>query len=331
MSNNILISGGAGFIGSHLIRFLINNYKDYKIYNFDMLTYAGNLKNLSDIENHHNYNFLKIDISDFEYVRDIFKKYKIEKVIHLAAESHVDKSITHPLRFAKTNVLGTLSLLEAARHYWKNDYTNKLFYHISTDEVYGSAEKNCLFNENSKYHPNSPYSASKASSDHFVMAYGTTYNFPVVISNSSNNYGPNQYAEKLIPLFINNIIKNKPLPLYGSGQNIRDWIFVTDHVRAIDKIFHQGKLGETYNIGGDNLLSNFDLTKKIINITDKLMGKPIGSSKKLIKFVEDRPGHDFRYAVDSSKIKNELGWKPKTGMKEGLKKTVKWYLDNKSY
>ena len=320
MNHNVLITGGAGFIGSQVIRFFVNSYPNYHIYNLDILSYAGNLDNLTDIQNKENYTFIKGDICDKELIKKIFKQHKISRVIHLAAESHVDKSIIDPLRFAKTNVIGTLCLLEAARKSWKNNHFDKLFYHISTDEVYGSAEKNHFFNENSKYHPNSPYSASKASSDHFVMAFGRTYNFPVIISNCSNNYGPNQYAEKLIPLFINNIINNKILPLYGSGENIRDWIYVGDHIRAIDKIFHHGKLRETYNIGGDNLLSNIDLTDKIIKITDKLLGKPIGYSKKLIRFVDDRPGHDFRYAIDSSKIKNELGWKPIIEMNEGIKK-----------
>ena len=331
MKHNILITGGAGFIGSHVVRLFVNKYSDYKIYNLDLLTYAANLKNLTDIENKNNYNFIKADICDFESVKEIFIKYKINKVIHFAAESHVDRSIKDPFSFAKTNVMGTLSLLQAAKEAWSNDYSDKLFYHISTDEVYGSLNQDELFTEITKYDPHSPYAASKASSDHFVRAFSDTFGMPIVISNCSNNYGPYQFPEKLIPLFITNIINNKPLPIYGKGENIRDWLYVEDHANAIDTIFHKGKLNETYNIGGFNEWKNIDLIKVIIKVTDRLLGRDEGSSEKLITYVRDREGHDLRYAIDATKIKNDLGWEPSLQFEEGLEKTVKWYLDNKNW
>ena len=331
MKHNILITGGAGFIGSHVVRLFVNKYSDYKIYNLDVLTYAANLKNLTDIENKNNYNFIKADICDFESVKEIFIKYKINKVIHFAAESHVDRSIKDPFSFAKTNVMGTLSLLQAAKEAWSNDYSDKLFYHISTDEVYGSLNQDELFTEITKYDPHSPYAASKASSDHFVRAFSDTFGMPIVISNCSNNYGPYQFPEKLIPLFITNIINNKPLPIYGKGENIRDWLYVEDHANAIDTIFHKGKLNETYNIGGFNEWKNIDLIKVIIKVTDRLLGRDEGSSEKLITYVRDREGHDLRYAIDATKIKNDLGWEPSLQFEEGLEKTVKWYLDNKNW
>ena len=305
MKHNILITGGAGFIGSHVVRLFVNKYSDYKIYNLDVLTYAANLKNLTDIENKNNYNFIKADICDFESVKEIFIKYKINKVIHFAAESHVDRSIKDPFSFAKTNVMGTLSLLQAAKEAWSNDYSDKLFYHISTDEVYGSLNQDELFTETTKYDPHSPYAASKASADHFVRAFSDTFGMPIVISNCSNNYGPYQFPEKLIPLFIINIINNKPLPIYGKGENIRDWLYVEDHANAIDTIFHKGKLNETYNIGGFNEWKNIDLIKVIIKVTDRLLGRDEGSSEKLITYVRDREGHDLRYAIDATKIKNQ--------------------------
>ena len=331
MKHNILITGGAGFIGSHVVRLFVNKYSDYKIYNLDVLTYAANLKNLTDIENKNNYNFIKADICDFESVKEIFIKYKINKVINFAAESHVDRSIKDPFSFAKTNVMGTLSLLQAAKEAWSNDYSDKLFYHISTDEVYGSLNQDELFTEITKYDPHSPYAASKASSDHFVRAFSDTFGMPIVISNCSNNYGPYQFPEKLIPLFIINIINNKPLPIYGKGENIRDWLYVEDHAKAIDTIFHKGKLNETYNIGGFNEWKNIDLIKVIIKVTDRLLGRDEGSSEKLITYVRDREGHDLRYAIDATKLKNELGWEPSLQFEEGLEKTVKWYLDNKNW
>ena len=297
----------------------------------DNLTYAGNLANLSDIENKDNYTFLKCDICDFLTVKSVFSKYGIESVIHLAAESHVDRSIKDPFSFAQTNVMGTLSLLQAAKLFWNGEYKNKLFYHISTDEVYGSLGKNGFFTEKSPYDPHSPYSASKASSDHFVRSFQDTYQLPTVISNCSNNYGSYQFPEKLIPLFINNICKNKPLPVYGKGENVRDWLFVEDHAKAIDVIYHNGRLGETYNIGGFNEWKNIDLIKVVIKTVDRYLGRPEGSSEKLITYVADRAGHDLRYAIDSTKLKEELGWEPSLQFEEGIDKTVKWYLDNEAW
>ena len=331
MKRNILITGGAGFIGSHLVRLLVNKYPDYHIINMDLLTYAGNLENLKDIEHKENYSFVKCDICDFKKVKQVFVDYKIDSVIHLAAESHVDRSIEDPFSFAQTNVMGTLSLLQVAKAYWNGNLTDKLFYHVSTDEVYGSLGKEGFFTETTKYDPHSPYSASKASSDHFVRAFHDTYGLPVVISNCSNNYGSYQFPEKLIPLFINNIVNNKPLPVYGKGENVRDWLFVNDHARAIDVIFHKGKLGETYNIGGFNEWKNIDLIKVMIKTVDRMPGREVGVSEKLITYVTDRAGHDLRYAIDSSKLKNELGWEPSLQFEEGIEKTVKWYLDNKEW
>ena len=331
MKRNILITGGAGFIGSHLVRLLVNKYLDYNIINMDVLTYAGNLENLKDIEHKENYSFVKCDICDFKKVKQVFVDYKIDSVIHLAAESHVDRSIEDPFSFAQTNVMGTLSLLQVAKAYWNGNLTDKLFYHVSTDEVYGSLGKEGFFTETTKYDPHSPYSASKASSDHFVRAFHDTYGLPVVISNCSNNYGSYQFPEKLIPLFINNIVNNKPLPVYGKGENVRDWLFVNDHARAIDVIFHKGKLGDTYNIGGFNEWKNIDLIKLMIKTVDRMLGREEDVSEKLITYVTDRAGHDLRYAIDSSKLKNELGWEPSLQFEEGIEKTVKWYLDNKEW
>jgi dTDP-glucose 4,6-dehydratase len=328
---NILVTGGAGFIGSHLVRLLVNTYPKYHIVNMDVLTYAGNLSNLKDIEDKENYTFVKCDICDIEKVKQVFQDYKIDNVIHLAAESHVDRSIKDPFLFAQTNVMGTLSLLQAAKNYWNNQFENKLFYHVSTDEVYGSLGIAGYFTEKTSYDPHSPYSASKASSDHFVRAFSDTYGLPVVISNCSNNYGSYQFPEKLIPLFINNIIHNKPLPVYGKGENVRDWLFVNDHARAIDVIFHDGKVGETYNIGGFNEWKNIDLIKIIIKTVDRLLQREEGSSDKLITYVTDRAGHDLRYAIDSTKLKDELGWEPSLQFEEGIEKTVQWYLDHKSW
>ncbi len=328
---NILITGGAGFIGSHLVRLLVKKYSKYHIINMDFLTYAGNLENLRDIENKENYTFIKCDICNFQKVKKVFAEYSVDAVIHLAAESHVDRSIEDPFSFAQTNVMGTLSLLQAAKLFWGNNFKNKLFYHISTDEVYGSLDQEDYFTENTKYDPHSPYSASKASSDHFVRAFHDTYGLPVLISNCSNNYGSFQFPEKLIPLFINNIINNKPLPVYGTGENVRDWLFVDDHIAAIDTIFHKGKLGETYNIGGFNEWKNIDLIKVLIKTVDRLLDREEGSSEKLITYVSDRAGHDLRYAIDSSKLKYELGWKPSLQFEEGIEKTVIWYLDNKEW
>ena len=331
MKRNILVTGGAGFIGSHLVRLLVNKYQDYHIINLDALTYAGNLENLKDIENEENYSFVKCDVCDFKKVSQIFKDYEIDGVIHLAAESHVDRSIEDPFSFAKTNVMGTLNLLQVAKSYWENNFDNKLFYHVSTDEVYGSLGKTGYFTEKTRYDPHSPYSASKASSDHFVRAFADTYGLPIIISNCSNNYGSFQFPEKLVPLCINNIINNKPIPVYGKGENIRDWLFVNDHANAIDLIFHKGKIGETYNVGGFNEWKNIDLIKVIIKTVDRLLERDEGSSDKLITYVKDRPGHDLRYAIDSSKLKNELGWKPSLQFEEGIEKTANWYIKNQKW
>ena len=328
---SILVTGGAGFIGSHLVRLLVNKYPEYHIVNMDVLTYAGNLENLKDIENKDNYSFVKCDICDLKKVKQVFEDYQIDRVIHLAAESHVDRSIKDPFSFAQTNVMGTLSLLQAAKNYWNDKFENKLFYHVSTDEVYGSLGKEGYFTEKTNYNPHSPYSASKASSDHFVRAFSDTYGLPTVISNCSNNYGPFQFPEKLIPLFINNIVNNKPLPVYGKGENVRDWLYVEDHARAIDDIFHKGKLNETYNIGGFNEWKNIDLIKVLVKVVDKLLGRSEGSSEKLITHVTDRAGHDLRYAIDATKIKEELGWEPSLQFEEGIEKTIKWYLENKDW
>lgn len=328
----IVVTGGAGFIGSHVVRLFVHKYPDYKIINLDKLTYAGNLANLTDIEDKPNYLFVKGDICDESLVKELFTEQKVDGVIHLAAESHVDRSIKDPFLFAKTNVLGTLNLLQAAKEYWKDDFSNKLFYHVSTDEVYGALEfDDTLFTEETSYDPHSPYSASKAASDHFVRAYHDTYGLPVVISNCSNNYGPYQFPEKLIPLFIYNIRNNKPLPVYGKGENVRDWLYVEDHARAIDLIFNEGKIGDTYNIGGFNEWTNIDLIRVLIKVVDKQLGRPEGTSDKLITYVTDRAGHDLRYAIDATKIKNELGWEPSLQFEEGIEKTVKWYLDNESW
>lgn len=329
---NILITGGAGFIGSHLVRRMVNRYPCYRIINLDRLTYAGNLANLRDVEKKENYVFVKADICDFETLKSVFAKYEVDGVIHLAAESHVDRSIRDPFAFAHTNVIGTLCLLEAARLMWEGKYGDRLFYHVSTDEVYGALRPgDGMFTEQTRYDPHSPYSASKASSDHFVRAYHDTYGLPVKVSNCSNNYGAYQFPEKLIPLFINNIRCNKPLPIYGRGENVRDWLFVEDHVRAIDLIFHEGKVGETYNIGGFNEWRNIDLVKVLIRVTDRLLGRPEGSSCHLITYVADRAGHDLRYAIDSTKLKNELGWTPSVQFEEGIERTVKWYLENQEW
>ena len=355
MKRNILITGGAGFIGSHVVRLFVNKYPDYRIVNLDKLTYAGNLANLKDVEDRPNYVFERADICDFDRVREIMRKYAIDGVIHLAAESHVDRSIKDPFTFARTNVLGTLSLLQAAREYWNGAWDDKLFYHISTDEVYGALELTNpegikppftttasssehhlaygrdFFYEDTKYNPHSPYSASKASSDHFVRAFHDTYGMPTIVTNCSNNYGPYQFPEKLIPLFINNIRHGRPLPVYGKGENVRDWLYVEDHARAIDLIFHKGRVAETYNIGGFNEWKNIDLIKVIIKTVDRLLGNPEGTSEHLITYVTDRAGHDLRYAIDSSKLQRELGWEPSLQFEEGIEKTVRWYLDNQAW
>ncbi|MDE7305401.1 MAG: dTDP-glucose 4,6-dehydratase [Alistipes sp.] len=358
MKRNILITGGAGFIGSHVVRLFVNKYPDYRIVNLDKLTYAGNLENLKDIEDKANYTFVKADIADLDTIRRIFQEYRIDGVIHLAAESHVDRSIKDPFCFAQTNVMGTLALLQAAKEYWEScpeRYEGKLFYHISTDEVYGaleltdpegiespftttasSSEHHMAFGsefflETTKYNPHSPYSASKAASDHFVRAYHDTYGMPTLVTNCSNNYGPYQFPEKLIPLFINNIRHGKPLPVYGKGENVRDWLFVEDHARAIDLIFHKGKVADTYNIGGFNEWKNIDLIKVVIRTVDRLLGNPEGHSERLITYVTDRPGHDMRYAIDSRKLQRELGWEPSLQFEEGIEKTVRWYLDHQDW
>ena len=352
---SIIITGGAGFIGSHVVRLFVNKYSDYRIINIDKLTYAGNLANLKDIEDKPNYVFIKADICDFEKMREIFKQYNVDGVIHLASESHVDRSIKDPFTFAQTNVMGTLSLLQAAKEYWEPNYEGKRFYHISTDEVYGalkmsnpegvkppftttasSSEHHLaygtdFFYETTKYTPHSPYSASKASSDHFVRAFHDTYGMPTIVTNCSNNYGPYQFPEKLIPLFINNIRNRKPLPVYGKGENVRDWLFVEDHARAIDVIFHNGKIAETYNIGGFNEWKNIDIIKVVINTVDRLLGRKEGEDMNLITYVTDRLGHDARYAIDSTKLQKELGWEPSLQFEEGIEKTVKWYLENQEW
>ena len=331
MNRKILITGGAGFIGSHLVRLFVNKYPNYKIYNLDLLTYAGNLENLIDIEQKNNYTFLKGDITDEIYVNSVFKKFEFDCVINLAAESHVDRSILTPLAFAKTNIIGTLNLLNAFKKLWGNKFPDKLFYHVSTDEVYGSLGEKGLFNEKTSYDPNSPYSASKASSDHFVRAYGETYGISYVITNCSNNYGPYQFPEKLIPLFINNILNNHELPVYGDGNYTRDWLYVIDHAKAIDLVFHNCKINETYNIGGFNEWKNIDLVKLLCELMDLKMRNKIGTSEKLITFTKDRPGHDLRYAIDASKINLELGWSPSVKFEDGLSKTIDWYLNNKNW
>lgn len=330
-SKNILITGGAGFIGSHVVRRFVKNYPDYTIVNLDKLTYAGNLANLRDIEKASNYTFVKGDICDADFIQELFNTWKFEGVVHLAAESHVDRSIANPMEFIMTNIVGTVNLLNAARHCWGGNYENKRFYHISTDEVYGSLGETGYFTEETRYDPHSPYSASKASSDHLVRAYHDTYGMPVVISNCSNNYGSFQFPEKLIPLAINNICNSKPVPVYGKGENIRDWLFVDDHAVAIDVIYHYGKNGDTYNIGGHNEWKNIDLIHVLCKVMDKKLGRPEGTSAQLITFVKDRAGHDLRYAIDSSKLQRELGWKPSLQFEEGLEKTVDWYLSNKQW
>jgi dTDP-glucose 4,6-dehydratase len=331
MAKNVLITGGAGFIGSHVVRRFVNNYPNYKIYNLDALTYAGNLENLKDIEMKENYTFIKGNICDIDLVDKIFQENNIDTVIHLAAESHVDRSISDPLAFVQTNVIGTATLLNAARKFWNNQYEGKLFYHVSTDEVYGSLGETGFFYETTAYDPRSPYSASKAGSDHLVMAFYHTYHLPIVISNCSNNYGPHHFPEKLIPLSINNIIQNKPLPIYGKGENVRDWLYVIDHADAIDTILHKGKMGETYNIGGHNEWTNIELIRLLCKIMDEKLGREKGSNEKLITFVTDRAGHDLRYAIDATKLKEELGWTPSLQFEEGLNKTIDWYLENSEW
>jgi dTDP-glucose 4,6-dehydratase len=327
----ILITGGAGFIGSHVVRLYVNKYPGYQIINLDKLTYAGNLENLQDVEDKPNYQFVRGDIVDGDFIHRLFQAHRFDAVIHLAAESHVDRSIANPMEFIMTNIVGTVNLLNAARYSWQEDYIGKLFYHVSTDEVYGSLGETGFFYENTAYDPHSPYSASKASSDHLVRAYHDTYGMPIIISNCSNNYGPNQFPEKLIPLFINNIRNNKPLPVYGKGVNVRDWLYVVDHAAAIDVIFHSNKIGETYNIGGHNEWKNIDLIKVLCKVMDTKLGRPEGTSEKLISFVKDRAGHDLRYAIDSSKLQNELGWTPSLQFEEGIEKTVDWYLNNQEW
>lgn len=331
MSKHVLITGGAGFIGSHVVRRFVNQYPDYRIVNFDALTYAGNLENIRDIENSPNYTFVKGDICDAAAVEKVMKEHSIDTIVHLAAESHVDRSISDPLAFVRTNVLGTVTLLHAAKACWGNQLDDKLFYHVSTDEVYGSLGAEGFFYEDTPYDPRSPYSASKASSDHFVMAFHHTYHLPVIISNCSNNYGPNHFPEKLIPLSINNILQQKPLPIYGKGENVRDWLYVIDHARAIDVILHNGKIGETYNVGGHNEWTNIDLIRLLCKLMDQKLGQAAGTSEQLITFVTDRAGHDLRYAIDASKLKEDLGWVPSVTFEEGLDQTIDWYLNNKEW
>lgn len=331
MSKKILITGGAGFIGSHVVRRFVTQYPNYQIFNLDALTYAGNLENIADIDKSPNYTFIKGDIVDADFINDLFNEHQFDGVLHLAAESHVDRSITDPLAFVKTNVIGTMNLLNAAKTIWKDNFDGKRFYHISTDEVYGSLGAEGLFTETTAYDPNSPYSASKASSDHFVRAYGETYGLPYVITNCSNNYGPNHFPEKLVPLFIHNIINNKALPVYGDGKYTRDWLYVIDHAIAIDLVFHEGRNHETYNIGGFNEWQNIDLVKLLCAQMDIKLGRTTGESEKLISYVKDRPGHDLRYAIDASKINTELGWKPSVTFEQGLEKTIDWYLSNKEW
>ncbi|HHP7242256.1 MAG TPA: dTDP-glucose 4,6-dehydratase [Cyclobacteriaceae bacterium] len=327
---NILITGGAGFIGTHVVKRLVRLYKDYHIYNLDALTYAGNLENLKDIQDEENYTFIKGDIVDKDFINNLFQENDFDAVVHLAAESHVDRSISSPNQFIETNIIGTVNLLSAARDTWR-DFTDKVFYHISTDEVFGSLGEEGFFTESTAYDPQSPYSASKASSDHFVMAFHNTFGLPIMVSNCSNNYGPYQFPEKLIPLCINNIINRRPLPIYGKGENIRDWLYVEDHAAAIDTILHEGRIGQTYNIGGLNEWKNIDLVKLLCDITDKKLGRNEMESRKLITFVKDRAGHDMRYAIDANKIKMEMGWRPSLQFEEGLSKTVDWYLDNQDW
>ena len=328
---SILITGGAGFIGSHVLRLFVKKYPEYKICNLDKLSYAGNLENISDLENYKNYSFIKGDICDSQLLENIFNKFQFDSIIHLAAESHVDRSISNPLEFVNTNVIGTVNLLNQFRKSNKNNFDGKLFYHVSTDEVYGSLGESGFFTENTSYNPNSPYSASKASSDHFVRAYGETYGLPYIMSNCSNNYGPNQFPEKLLPLFINNIINRCPLPVYGDGNYTRDWLYVKDHAIAIDILFHSNKIGHTYNIGGFNEWKNIDLVKELCIQMDKKLNKTEGDSESLIEFVKDRPGHDLRYAIDASKINKDLNWKPSVNFKKGLSLTIDWYLNNKQW
>ena len=328
MTRNILITGGAGFIGSHVVRLFVNKYPNYHIVTLDKLTYAGSLDNIADVMQCNNHTFIEGDISNAELVESIFRDYKIDGVLHLAAESHVDRSISAPMHFATNNIIGTLTLLEAARRAWAGEYVGKRFHHISTDEVYGALSLDGgTFTEQSRYEPHSPYSASKASSDHFVRAYHDTYNLPTVVTNCSNNYGESQYPEKLIPLFIHNIVNRLPLPVYGTGRNVRDWLYVGDHAEALDLVFHNGKDGETYNIGGNNEWSNIDLIHKLIELTDKELGRATGESLELISYVEDRAGHDLRYAIDSTKLQTELGWQPKTHFDDGLRRTIRWYIE----
>lgn len=327
----ILITGGAGFIGSHVVRLFVRKYPEYQVFNLDALTYAGNLENLKDVEQSPNYTFIKGDITDEGFIRQVFADHGFDRVIHLAAESHVDRSIHSPMDFVRTNVLGTAVLLNAARHFWKEDFSGKLFYHVSTDEVYGSLTDKGFFTEETPYDPRSPYSASKASSDHLVRAYNHTFGIPAVVSNCSNNYGSHQFPEKLIPLMINNIIHDKPLPVYGKGENVRDWLWVEDHARAIDVIFHKGKSGDTYNIGGHNEWKNIDIVHLLCRIMDNKLKRTEGTSARLISYVKDRAGHDFRYAIDATKLKNELGWVPSITFEEGLEATVDWYLTNQEW